>query len=104
MEIRESPRWRVFDNPRGSLRKLGDDALVGATSESRETSFDQLRSLTEATWGATTGIFKIASALVTQMLDRMPQWTSPSGTTPDVFSASARDSKSEFAKQVRVND
>lgn len=89
---------------RGSLRELGDNASVGvATSESRETAFDQLRSLTEATWGATTGVFKIASAIITRMLDQMPPWAPSSGTAPEVFSASARDSKSEFAKQVTVN-
>jgi hypothetical protein len=76
---------------RGSLRELGDNAAVGvATSESRVTSFDQLRNLTQATWGATTGLFKVASAIVTGILDQMPQWVPPSATSPEVFSASTR--------------
>ncbi len=76
---------------RGSLGELRDGARDGtATPESRAISFDQLRNLTAATWGAATGIFKIASAIVTGMLDQMPQWGPASETSSEVFSASTR--------------
>jgi hypothetical protein len=76
---------------RGSLGELRDGARDGvATPESRAVSFDQLRNLTAETWGAATGLFKIASAIVTGMLDQIPQWGPASETTSEVFSASTR--------------
>jgi hypothetical protein len=57
---------------RGLLTALGDDALARVASpESRHDSFDQLRTQTEAAWRATTGLFKMASAIVTGLLDRI---------------------------------
>jgi hypothetical protein len=87
-----------------SLNELrGNAGAHVADSESRQASYDRLRTLTEKTWQATTGLFKIASATVTQLLDEIPQWAVGSGTISGAVQPSARDSKSESAAQVAVN-
>ena len=90
---------------RGLLTALGDDALARVASpESRHDSFDQLRTQTEAAWRATTGLFKMASAIVTGLLDRINQWAARSGTISESLPIAAHDPKSQSAVQVIANE
>jgi hypothetical protein len=76
------------------LTALTDDAQGMASSpESCQKSFERLRSIMDDAWRATTMLFKIASKLVTRVLDQMTQWTVSSEAISGAVSTSTRDSR-----------
>lgn len=94
----------VLRNVQVSLTELTENApALVASPESRSASFERLRSLLDEAWRATTMLFKIASKVVTRLLDQVPQWTASSEAISAAGSISSGTSKSQSTVQV-VNE
>lgn len=88
---------------RESLRAMESEApMRAANPESRQASVDRLRTLTEEAWRPTTGLFQITSAIVTSLLDQIPQRGAGSGVISAVVT-SARDLGSEVTARTKAN-
>lgn len=84
------------------LKPLGNDATARAavaTPESRQGSSDVLRTQLDTAWQATTGLFKVSSRIVTQVLDQMSQWSSGAAGTSEKVSSAAREPQLESTVQ-----
>ena len=85
---------------RRSLKPLANDAAARvATPESRQGSFEFLRTQLDTAWQATTGLFKITSRIVTQLLDQMSQWPSGAAVISEKVSSAARGPELESTVQ-----
>jgi hypothetical protein len=94
---------RVLETVHGSLTGLADNAsALVASLESRQEVFERLRALMDDAWRATTMLFKIATKVVTRLLDQVPQWTASSAAISEIVLTSARDTKPESSVQTAV--